>query len=354
MKDYEAKGVFPWDVLREMGRNGYTGLRVPRKFGGLELSAVDAGIALEELAKAGDPNLTVNLGMAELLTKYGSAEQKEKWLPKIASGEAMLGVASTEPHAGSDATAIKTVAKRDGDGYVITGEKRYVDLPNLAAAFIITARTSDQPGARGISTFLLEMDRTGIEKYSLPHMGAKTLDFGGFALKDAKVPKSALVGEENKGFYQIMEVFDWMRVMVAVRCIGYAEASLEESIEYVKTRTAFGQPIGKFEAVQFRIAEDITQLEAAKWLAYKVLWMKDRGMGITKDAAMLKSWVPELCFRIINNALQNCGAIGYTQLLSHEKRLRTVRGYWLGDGSIDIMKMIIAREVLGKEFLPYK
>jgi len=200
----------------------------------------------------------------------------------------------------------------------------------------------------------VEMDRPGIEKYEFDALGWKLFSFGGIVLKDVTIPSSNLIGEENKGFHYVMETFDLMRSLIAVWCIGMAEASLEENIDYVKQRTAFGRPIAKFEAVQSRIVEAYTELEAARLLSYRTLWLKDKGQKITKESAMIKWYVPQLCFGLVNNLLQNRGAIGYTTECLDEYRLREIRGAMIGDGTTDINKIVVARELLGREFLPYR
>jgi cyclohexanecarboxyl-CoA dehydrogenase len=185
-------------------------------------------------------------------------------------------------------------------------------------------------------------------------MGPKIASFGGFVMKDVLVPKQNLLGQENTGFYALMKTFDWLRILIALYCVGIAEASLEEAIEYVKHRRAFGQPVGKFESVQFRIAEDTTLVEAARLLCYKALWLTARGEKCTKESAMTKWWSPLVAFNAISNSIQNRGAVGYTSETLDELRLRDVRGMWFADGTADIMKIIIGREILGKEFVPYR
>lgn len=173
-------------------------------------------------------------------------------------------------------------------------------------------------------------------------------------LKDVTIPASNLIGEENRGFHYVMETFDLMRSLIAVWCIGLTESSIDEGIEYAKQRTAFGHPIAKYEAVQSRIVEGYTELEAARLLCYRTLWLKDKGQKITKDSAMIKWYVPQLCFGIVNDCLQNRGAIGYTTECMDEYRLREIRGAMIGDGTTDINKIVVARELLGREFLPYR
>jgi len=353
IRNAEHEGKFPWDLYRKMGQTGLLGLRYPKQYGGQEADAVTMGILVEEVARAG---WQIPLGdiMGEILSLHGPEHLKKEWLPGMAKGEKMLGIANTEPAAGSDAAAITTRAVRKGENYVLNGEKQYITGVNECGAYCLLAKTDQEGGAKGVSMFFVEMDRPGIERYDLDALGWKLFSFGGFVLKDVTVPVANLIGEEGRGFYYVMETFDLMRALIAVWCVGMAEAAIDENIEYVKQRTAFGRPIGKYESVQSRIVDGYTKLEAAKLLCYKTLWTKDKGEKITKQSAMIKWYVPELCFEIVNNCLQNRGALGFTTESLDEYRLREIRGAMIGDGTIDINKIVVARELLGRDFLPYR
>ena len=353
IRDLERKGEFPWELYHKMGQAGLLGLRFPKQYGGQEADAVTMGILVEEIARAG---WQIPLGdiMGEILSLHGPEPLKREWLPAMAKGEKILGIANTEPSAGSDAAAITTRATRKGENYVLNGEKQYITGINECGAYCVLAKTDQEGGAKGVSMFFVEMNRPGIERYDFDALGWKLFSFGGFVLKDVTVPVTNLIGEEGRGFYYVMETFDLMRALIAVWCVGMAEAAIDENIEYVKQRTAFGRPIGKYESVQSRIVEGYTRLEAAKLLCYRTLWSKDKGEKITKFSAMIKWYVPHLCFEIVNDCLQNRGAIGYTTECLDEYRLREIRGAMIGDGTTDINKIVVARELLGKEFLPYR
>jgi cyclohexanecarboxyl-CoA dehydrogenase len=353
IREYERKGEFPWEVYRKMGSAGLLGLRFPKEFGGQESDAVTMGILVEEVARAGW-HIPLSDIMGEILALHGPTPLKKEWLPAMVKGERMLGIANTEPSTGSDAAAITTRATRTGNSYVLNGEKQCITGVNECGAFCLLAKTDAEKGSRGVSMFFVEMDRAGVERYEFDALGWKLFSFGGIVLKDVAIPASNLIGEENKGFHYVMETFDLMRALIAVWCLGLAESSLEENIDYVKQRTAFGRPIAKFESVQSRIVEGFTELEAARLLCYRTLWLKDKGQKITKDSAMIKWYVPQLCFGIVNNLLQNRGAIGYTTECMDEYRLREVRGAMIGDGTTDINKIVVARELLGRDFLPYR
>lgn len=353
IREYERKNEFPWELYRKMGKTGLLGLRLPKQYGGQEADAVTMGILQEELGRAG---WQIPLGdiMAEILALHGPEHLKSEWLPGMVSGERIIGIANTEPGAGSDAADIATRAVRKGDSYVLNGEKQYITGVNECGAYCVLAKTDPDKGSKGVSMFFVEMNRPGIEKYNLDALGWKLFSFGGFVLKDVTIPSTNLIGEENHGFRYVMETFDLMRTLIAIWCVGMAEASLDENIEYVKQRKAFGRPIGKFESVQSRIVEGYTKLEAARLLCYRTLWRKDKGERITKDSAMIKWYAPLISFGVVNDCLQNRGAIGYTTECLDEYRLREIRGAMIGDGTTDINKIVVAREILGREYLPYR
>ena len=353
IRECERKGEFPWELYKKMGNAGLLGLRFPKEFGGQESDAVTMGVLVEEVARAGW-QIPLSDIMGEILALHGPTALKKEWLPAMVKGERMLGIDNTEPSTGSDAGSITTRATRRGKSYVLSGEKQYITGVNECGAYCLLAKTDPEKGSRGVSMFFVEMNRAGVERYEFDALGWKLFSFGGIVLKDVEIPASNLIGEENKGFHYVMETFDLMRALIAVWCIGLTESSLEESIDYAKQRTAFGRPIAKFEAVQSRIVEGYTELEAARLLCYRTLWLKDRGQKITKDSAMIKWYVPQLCFGIVNNCLQNRGAIGYTTECMDEYRLREIRGAMIGDGTTDINKIVVARELLGREFLPYR
>ena len=353
IREYERKEQFPWEIYRKMGGAGLLGLRFPKKYGGQDADAVTMGILQEELARVG---WQIPLGdiLGEILALHGPEHLKSEWLPALAKGERMLGVANTEPSAGSDAASIATRAIRKGENYVLNGEKQFITGIEECGAYCLLAKTDADKGAKGVSMFFVETNRPGVEKYKLDALGWKLFSFGGLVLRDVTIPATNLIGEENRGFQYVMETFDLMRALIAIWCVGMTEESLDENIEYVKQRKAFGRPIAKFESVQSRIVEGYTKLEAAKLLCYRTLWLKDKGQRITKEASMIKWYVPVLAFNVVNDCLQNRGALGFTTECMDEYRLREIRGASIGDGTTDINKIVVARELLGREFLPYR
>lgn len=353
---WDRTGEFPFEQWRKMGAIGITGLCLPEKYGGQEADCVTTGIAAEEVAR-GDFNcgyaLIENSINGQILLQAHETLQ-QKWLPGMARGDHITAIALTEPRGGSDAAAMQMRAKRHGDEYILSGEKSGISMLMPADAVVVFAKTDPDAGARGVSAFLVPTDLPGINRTPLRDMGERAIQRGSLALDDVHVPREYLIGEEGQGFYLVMNAFDYSRVIIALMCIGAAEQSLDETIEYVKQREAFGRPLAKFEGVSFPIAEHATLLEAARWLCYRTLWLRDQGLPHSKEAAMVKWWGPKVAVDAIHDCLLLHGHYGYTQDLPLEQRLRDVIGLEIGDGTAQVSKIVIARELFGREFLPYR
>jgi cyclohexanecarboxyl-CoA dehydrogenase len=354
--EWDRSGQFPRALWRRMGDLGVTGARVPDAYGGSGLDAVSTGIAAEEIAR-GDFNLSYGVLMpalvGEVLRQHAGERVREQWLRPLASGEAVLGLALSEPGAGSDARAIATRAVRDGDEYVLNGEKSGISLLMAADACVTFAKTDPAAGSRGVTAFLVPMAAPGVTRIAFRDMGSRAVGRGALHLDGVRVPADYRVGEEGSGFRSVMNGFDFSRFLIGLMCLGAAEASLAETMEYVKGREAFGQPLARFEGVQFPIAEHATYIEAARWLCYRGLWLRETEQPHTKEAAMAKWWAPKVAVDCIHDCLLLHGQYGYTQDLPHEQRLRDVIGLQIGDGTAQIQKIIIARELMGREYLPY-
>ena len=353
---WDRSGEFPRALWRRMGELGLTGARAPHTYDGQELDAVSTGIAAEEVA-LGDFNLSYGVLMpalcGEVLTQFAGERVKREWLAPMARGDAVLGLALTEPGAGSDAKMIQTRAARDGDEYVISGEKSGISLLMAADALVLFAKTDPDAGARGVTACLVPMDAPGITRTPFEDMGSRAVQRGGVFLDGVRVPADYRVGEEGRGFHSVMNGFDFSRFIIGLMCLGAAEISLEETMAYVRQRHAFGQPLARFEGVQFPIAEHATLIEAARWLCYRGLWLRDRGLPHTKEAAMAKWWAPKVAVDCIHDCLLLHGQYGYTRELPLEQRLRDVIGLEIGDGTAQVQKIIVARELMGREYLPY-
>jgi cyclohexanecarboxyl-CoA dehydrogenase len=353
---WDQSGEFFWDAWRQMGELGLLGLRVPEEYGGQRADYLTMGIAAEEIGR-GDFSCTYGIqlsGLAgELLSRGGSSEVQKAWLPAVASGEAVVALALTEPGVGSDAANLACRAAREGDEYVISGEKSGISLGMAAHAAIVFARTGAEDRARGVTAFFVPLDRPGVSRSALRDLGSRAVGRAVLTFDHARIPASHRVGEEGTGFLQIMQGFDYNRVIIALGCLGAAQVSLEETMAYARERQAFGRPLARFEGVSFPIAEGATFIEAARWLSYRALWLADHGAAYTKEAAMVKWWGPKLAAETIHQCLLFHGHYGYTEELPFEQRLRDVIGLEIGDGTAEVMKMIVARELMGRESLPY-
>jgi cyclohexanecarboxyl-CoA dehydrogenase len=353
---WDKTGEFPWDVWRQMGELGLLGLRTPSDYGGQEADLVTMGIASEEIAR-GDFSCTYGIQLAglagEILGRSGAEDLKKQWLPPTARGETVIALGLTEPGVGSDAANLACRAERDGDAYVITGEKSGISLGMVAQAAIVFATTDAAARARGVTAFLVPLDAPGVSRSPLRDLGTHAVSRAVLAFDHVRIPASHRLGAEGTGFYQVMVGFDYNRLLIALSCLGIAEVSLEETMAYVKDRRAFGRPLAQFEGVSFPIAEAATHLDAARWLCYRGLWLADQGQPYTKESAMAKWWAPKLASETIHRCLLLHGHYGYTDELPFEQRLRDVIGLEIGDGTAEVMKIIVARELMGRESLPY-
>jgi len=351
-----AKGDhIPKEVLKKMAGVGILGLTVPKEYGGQPSDWVSVGIAVEEVAKA-DFNLSIlpiqNPG-AYLALQLAPEEVQKEWVPPLVSGDILFAIAITEPSAGSDAAAIETKAVRQGDYYILNGEKTSITLGMQSAAAIVFAKTDPALRARGVTSFLVPLDYQGVTRSRIPDMGCKPMGRATIAFDNVRLPARYRLGDEGKGFYLVMSQFDAIRVCLGLMGVGIAQTSLEDAINYAKQRYAFGKPIAKFEGISFKIAEDYTLIEAARLLCYRTLWMKDHGITHTKESAMCKWFCPQVAVKVIHHAILIHGHFGYSEEMPLEQRLRDAIGWQFADGTAEIMKIIISRELLGREYLPY-
>jgi cyclohexanecarboxyl-CoA dehydrogenase len=355
-REWDRSGEFPWPAWRQMGELGLLGLRMPPAYGGQESDYLTFGLAMEEIAR-GDFGCTYGLQLAglagEIVGANGTEEIKKRWLPPTARGEEVIALALTEPGVGSDAAHLACRAERGGGGYLITGEKSGISLAMVAQSAVLFARTGAGGGARGVTAFLVPLDLPGVSRSPLRDMGTRSIGRGVLAFDHVRVPDSHRLGEEGQGFYQVMRGFDYNRVGIALACLGVAQVSLEETMAYVKERRAFGKTLATFEGVSFKIAEAATHIDACRGLCHRALWLADRGQPHTKESAMTKWWGPRLAVETIHQCLLFHGHYGYTDELPFEQRMRDVIGLEIGDGTAEVMKTIVARELLGRENRPY-
>jgi len=347
----ESAGCIERAVAEEMGALGFLGAELPQSQGGLGADSVTSGLLLEEIA-AGDfnvgyLNLLVSL-CGQIIAGHALPATAREWLPRLIAGTAMPALALTEPHAGSDAARLKLKARADGDGYVLDGEKTSISLATQADVAVVFARTgAETEGAKGISAFLVELDMKGVTRTAFEDLGTRAVGRGSIFFDGVRVPRRHLLGEANRGFVQVMQGFDYSRALIGLQCLALARVSLDETWPYCAERNAFGKPLTAFQGVTFPLAECETQYQAARWLCLRTLWLRDRGLPHSAEAAMCKWWAPKLAAEIVQQCLLTHGHGGYSSSLPFEQRLRDVLGLQIGDGTAQIMKMIIARHMTG-------
>ncbi len=351
---WDRTGRFPADIWNKMGTMGLLGMRVSEAYGGQDFDCVTAGLAIEETAR-GDFNVCYGIlnccFAGDLLSKHAGEAVKATWLPPMVAGEKVICVCLTEPQGGSDAASIRTRAERQGDHYVLNGEKSAVTLLMAGHAGIVFAKTDPAAGARGVSAFLVPFDAPGITRHPYSDMGSKGIVRGSMFLNDVRVSAENLIGPENGAFSRVMQTFDYTRGLIGLMCIGAAQVTLEETIAYTKNRIAFGQPITRNQGVSFPVAEWHARLTMARWHCFRTLWLRDQGLPHSSEAAICKGFVPEMCVGAIQDCMVLHGHYGWTQDLPIEQRLRDVAGQIIADGTPQIQKLIIARELFGREFV---
>ena len=355
--DERARGHdLPRKFMYRLREIGLLGICVPEEYGGYGGDWVSMGIAVEEMSKV-DPgvgNTMVFPALGALCLQQADEELKKEWIPKLVTGEKLNCFAVTEPEAGSDAGAIRTTAVRDGDYYIINGEKSPISIAMHADVAILFAKTDPKAGAMGVTCFWVPMELEGISRSMVYHTGLKAGACASIFYDNVRVHKKYRVGEEGKGFYIFASSgADYLRVCLAMMGLGMAQSALERTMDYVKQRKAFGQPIAKFEGVSAKIAEHATKIEAARLLCYRALWLKDQGKKHTKESAMCKWWCPEVAFNAIHDCIVLHGHVGYSEELILEQHLRDTLGLYFADGTPQIMKIIVARELMGRVAVPY-
>lgn len=342
---------FPWETWRLLARNELLGLPFAPDLGGQGADAVTLGVACEELARH-DFNAGMLMFWSGIIyaLEYLPEPLRSEVIRGVTAGERVVAGAITEPDAGSDTAAMRTTLRRDGTGYRLSGEKTSVSVVEPATDFLVWCRFED---GDAIGLLWVPGDAPGISRGIFRDTGARALTRGWVHFDDVAVTDDQILRPAGAGYRQLMENFDYSRCCLALLTIGAAEASIEETCEYVKQRSAFGQPLARWEGVSFQLAEHATLLAAARLLCYEGLWRHDRGLPFAKEAAMAKWWAPQVAFAAIQRCLVLHGHYGYSDELPFEQRMRDVLANQLADGTAEIMKIIVAREMLGREYLPY-
>lgn len=370
-REIDEGAAIPPDIIRDMAEAGLLGITVSHKYAGTAANFMKAAIAAEEIARA-DTSMAVAVyylveaGWGFLLERYGTERAKEEILPGVVKGRTFLGIASTEATGGSDIASTSTSLVRKDGRLIINGTKTFISGVREAAeyggGFVTIVKTDPSLGHKGLSLCYLPIkDNPGVTVSASRQMGREGISNGFIKIESAEIPEHFLIGERNKGFYYAMEGFNCARTLVAAACTGAAEKVLETGIDHIKRRKVFGTSIGKFEGIQFQLAEDYARLESAKMHVYKAAWMLDRFYSehrfsrseTNKAVALAKLMAPQAAFEIIKDVMVWHGAYGYTKEAGLERGLRGVTSYLVGaEGTMNIMKIIIGKELLGKEFSP--
>lgn len=353
----EAEGRLDRALMREMGQMGLLAADVPERLGGMGLDGVTTGMICEELAY-GDFNmagLSVEMSLlAAIITRSAPDDIVGEWVPRMTRGEAIVAICVTEPRGGSDASSLQMRARRDGDDFTLNGEKTSISFADNADAFLVFARSgTPESGARGITAFFVPGDAPGIQRTRFTDVGCRIQGRGSVFFDDVRVPAANILGAEGKGFTEVMIGFDYSRALIALQCIGAAQASLDEAWAYTRERQAFGRAIAQFQGVTFPLVDGESMIAAVRQLSYHALALRDAGLPHTAEAAMVKWMGPKTAVDVIHQCLLTFGHYGYSLDTPHQQRMRDVTGLEIGDGTAGVMKLIIARERVGREAVQY-
>jgi butyryl-CoA dehydrogenase len=347
----DENSEFPHESIKKLAKMGILGMVVPKEYGGTGDDMISYTIAVEELSRVcGSTGITVaahNSLAVYPLYLFANEEQKKEFIPPLARGEKLGAFGLTESGAGSDAGATKTSAVLKGNHYVINGSKCFITNASVAETMVITARTDPAKGSKGISNFILEKSMSGVKvgKKEIK-MGLRGSDTGELHFEDAKVPKENLLGKEGEGFKQFLITLDGGRISIGAMALGIAQGAYDKSLKYAKERIQFGQPITKFQAIQWKLSDMATQIEAARHLIYSAAWLKDQGKPYIKESAMAKLYASEAGRWVCYQAIQILGGYGYLREYPVERYLRDVKLCEIGEGTSEIQRLVIAREIL--------
>ncbi|MBM3287196.1 MAG: acyl-CoA dehydrogenase [Candidatus Eisenbacteria bacterium] len=347
----DKESRFPIEILKKMGALGYLGIPYPEEWGGPGMDMLSYAIGVEEISRVcASTGITMaahtSLGIFPIYT-YGTPAQKERYLRKLITGEWLGAFGLTEPEAGSDAGGTRTTAVRDGDGWILNGSKIYITNGKSAKVIVTAARTSKDAGTRGISAFLVEQPNPGVTIGKLEDkLGCRGSETAEIHFENVRLPADALLGELNRGFPVFLDTLDGGRVSIGAMALGIAQGAFEAAVEYAKTRQQFGRPIAEFQGLQWILADMATQIENARLHVYNSARMKDAGVPYKKESAMAKLVAAETAMYVTTKAIQVHGGIGYMRELPVERYFRDAKLLEIGEGTSEIQRTVIAREIL--------
>ncbi|WP_276301663.1 acyl-CoA dehydrogenase family protein [Halorussus lipolyticus] len=354
--EYDVNEEYPYEIMDEAAKMGLLGAHIPIEYGGAGYSNLESAIITEELF-AVDPGIGLCITSAafgaDAIMEFGTDDQKERFLTPVAEGDAIMGAAISEPDTGSDVSSVSTQAEKDGDEWVINGNKMWITNGSVGDYYVVLCQTDPDADGRynGFSQIVVESDRDGFEADKITgKLGIRASDTAELVLNDVRVPEDNLVGTRGMGFLQQMQFFDETRTAVAAQGVGIAKGACEAALDYAQEREQFDRPISEFQAIQHKLAEMHTQTEAARNLTYKAAWNVDQGEDITKLASMAKEFSSQVAVDVADEAVQIHGGAGYVNDFPVERFYRDAKITQIYEGTTEIQKNIIARELLGKGF----
>lgn len=351
-RERDRQEIFPWDLIREMAGLGFLGPTLPERYGGMGFDYISEAIIFEEVGRADSSvrtTLSVQVSLTELpILHFGTEEQKQKYLPRLASGEWIGCFGLTEPQAGSDAANQQTRAVKDGNEWVLNGGKMWISNGGIANLALVFAQTAPELKHRGISAFLIETDTPGFSTQNIHNkLGLRSSNTAELILEDVRVPAENLLGEPGQGFKIAMHALDQGRYGVASGCVGIIQGCIDASVRYAQEREAFGQPIAGFQLVQELIADMVLDAEAARLLVYRAGHLKNKGVPNTRETSLAKWYASEAAVKAALNAIQVHGGYGYSDEYPVERYLRDAKVATLYEGTTQIQKLIIGRAATG-------
>lgn len=348
---YDESQEFPIDIFHKLGEMGFMGILVPEKYGGAGLGYIEYAIIIEELAKV-DPSIALSVAAhnglcTNHINLFANEIQKEKYLPDLASGKKIGAWGLTEAQSGSDAASLKTSADKKDNFYILNGNKNFITHGSVGEIATVMAITNKEKGKKGISAFILEKNFEGFFTGKKENkLGMRASDTAQLIFDNCKVPIENLIDEEGNGFIQAMKILEGGRISIAALSVGLAQGALDNAIIYSQQRKQFGKALKDFQAIQFKFSEMATNIEAARLMTYKAAYKKDKGEQITKDAAMAKLFASEMAEKCANEAVQIFGGYGFVKDFPVEKFYRDVKLLTIGEGTSEIQRIVIAKELL--------
>lgn len=351
MMSWDEEQEFPLHLFHKMGALGLMGVLVPEEYGGAGFGYLEYITAITEIAKIdGSIGLSVaahNSLCTNHILAFGNEEQKQRYLPKLATGEWIGAWGLTEPNTGSDAGNMRTVAVKDGDYYIINGSKNFITHGKSGNVAVVIVRTGEVGDSRGMTAFIIEKGTPGFSAGKKENkLGMRASETAELVFNDCRVHRSQMIGEEGEGFIQALKILDGGRISIAALSVGIAMGAFEAALQYSKERHQFNQPISQFQAIAFKLADMATQIEAAKLLTIRAGILKNKGAAVNKESAMAKLYASEVAVRVANECVQIFGGYGYTKDFPAEKYYRDAKLCTIGEGTSEIQKLVISRAIL--------